>query len=164
MTTVAQRHELAAVMETLVAHKDHVHYAEIRPMATKNITTVVALRNALLTPKGITMDCSESVTLLCHVAGMKDPNGLNYSGAGNTQVMLGHLPNYLNPAGAGIGALCFFGVPGELGTQHITMVHTPGTDPLLFTHGGEEDPNFRRLSWMRSGFQGHPIFLNISKL
>lgn len=161
MTTLAQRHELARAMDFLVAHHTRIRYQEIRPMRLH--PTFPQLEAAVVAGNEV-MDCSWSVTQLCRVAGLKDPNGLGYDGAGNTQTMYDHLTHYLNPAGAGIGALCFFGVPGELGTQHVTMVRHPGKDPVLFTHGHQGDPSYRLLSWMRSGFQGQPVFLNISRL
>lgn len=165
MATVEQREKLASIMELLVSRRNKIHYAEVRPMRTHWIVNQLELRAALLKPSGITMDCSESVTLLCRLAGLKDPNGLNYDGAGNTQVMFDHLPRYTDPKGAAKGALCFFGIPGELSTQHITMVYSPnGDNPLLFTHGEENDPHFRTLSYMRSGFKGEPHFLSIKNL
>lgn len=161
MTTDAQRHLMAAAMDFLVSHNAQVHYAETRPIP--RLPSFAALE-ALVVVKGLTTDCSGSVTIICQVGGLEDPNGLGYNGAGNTQMMYNHLPHYTNPANANVGALCFFGVPGQLATQHITAVRHPGPDPVLFTHGHPGDPSYRKLSYMRSGFKGTPTFLNISHL
>lgn len=164
MTTHQQRDRVAVLMDALVLNRPRVHYAEVRPMRTAAIRTSAQLLADIGTSAGVTMDCSESVTLICRLAGLDDPNGLGYSGGGNTQVMYDHLPRYHAPGSAGIGALVFFGIPGELPTQHVAMVRRPGLDPMLFTHGTESDPSYHPLSWMRSGFPGTPVFLSIAHL
>ena len=65
-------------------------------------------------------------------AGLRDPNGLHYRECGYTGTLLGHLPHYTNPKEAAVGALVVFG-PGS--GDHVSMVHTPGADPLLQSHG-----------------------------
>lgn len=152
-------------MDALVFYNRRVHYAQVRPMRS---TGIRHLRPALLRPHGLTMDCSESVTLLCRLAGLRDPNGRNYNGSGYTGTLLGYLEAYSEPAIAKCGALCvFMGRPGtpEADTgEHVCMVRRPGHDPELFTHGREADPSFRALSYMRPGFYGEPRFLSIAKL
>lgn len=161
MTTHAQRLELAHLMDELVAQAEKVHYAEIRPMRSKAIDTALELAQALARPTGITLDCSESVTLLCHIAGLDDPNGLGYNGAGYTGTMLDHLEHYSNPRAAGIGALCVFG-PGT--GEHVCMVRHPGPDPVLFSHGDEAGPAFIRLS-AEAPYHRPPVtFLSIANL
>lgn len=162
MATSQQRNKLAELMDLMVAHEPKIHYAQVRPMQTRSIHNSTQLGIALA--HGFSMDCSESVTLLCRLAGMHDPNGLGFDGAGNTQVMFDHLPHYTRPGGASIGALCFFGVPGQLSTQHITMVRHSGTDPVLFSHGQEKGPFWIHLSEERKYHEGTPVFLNIGKL
>lgn len=160
--TATERQRLACLMDFLVAHHGLVDYAEVRPIL--HATSPAELEQLVLRGKFRT-DCSGSTTTLFEAVGASNPNGVAYStGRGDTQMMYDHLPHYLNPKGAGIGALCFFGVPGELATQHVTIVRHPGKDPVLFTHGHQGDPSYRLLSWMRSGFQGHPVFLNVSRL
>lgn len=158
MTTPAQRATLGQMMDALVFYRRRVHYAQVRPMRTAGIRH---LRLALFRPGGITMDCSESVTLLCRLAGLHDPNGLGYNGAGYTGTLLEHLPHYFTPSAALTGALVVFGdPPGE----HVCMVRWPGTDPVLFSHGSERDPSYHRLSYMRPGFAGAVTFLSIAAL
>src|SRR6478609_3385678 len=101
MATALQRSELAALMDYLVRHEPLIHYAQVRPMVTRTITNLVQLHTAVESRNGLTMDCSESVTLLCKLAGLKDPNGLHYDGAGNTETMLHTLPHYYAATAAG---------------------------------------------------------------
>lgn len=158
MTTDAQRRHLAQLMDALVFYRSRVHYAQVRPMRS---TSIHHLRAALLRPGGLTMDCSESVTLLCRLAGLRDPNGLHYNGRGYTGTLLTYLANYTDPAVARIGALCVFGdAPGD----HVAAVRRPGADPLLFSHGSEADPRYFTLSQMRPAFSGAVTFLSIANL
>lgn len=162
MATTQQRNKLAELMDLMVAHEPKIHYEQVRPMRTGSIKTIAQLGIALA--HGFSMDCSESVTLLCRLAGLRDPNRSGYNGSGNTQVMYDHLTHYTRPRGAAIGALCFFGIPGELSTQHITMVRHSGSDPVLFSHGQERGPFWIHLSEERKYHAGSPVFLNIGKL
>jgi len=161
MASDSQRAAMRYLMDLLLNHRARVHYAEVRPMRSRSIGTVFELKQRIASPGGLTMDCSESVTLICKLAGLADPNGLGYDGAGFTGTLLDHLPHYSEAGGAKIGALCVFG-PGT-GT-HVAMVHERGSDPWLFTHGEESDPSLHRLSWMQPGFQPPVTFLNISSL
>jgi hypothetical protein len=162
MATTAQRKKLADLMDIMVAHEPKIHYAQVRPMRTRSIKNTTQLMVALGT--GFSMDCSESVTLLCRLAGLKDPNGEGFNGVGNTQDMYNHLQHYQRPASASIGALVFLGIPGELSTQHICMVRHGGKDPILFSHGQEKGPFYIKYSVERQYHQGTPTFLNIGRL
>lgn len=155
---------MGKVMDLLVKQRAHVTYLQHRPMSTKNITTLAQLTAALKT--GIKTDCSETVTLIAHIAGIKNPNGHAYDGYGNTQEMYDALSHYLNPRTAQVGALVFFGQPGHLTTQHVCMVREPGADPLLYSHGGNGAfaSHFIPYSVERRYHTGQPIFLNISRL
>lgn len=161
MTTDAERAAMRYVMDFLLTHRNRVHYAEVRPMRTEHITTMYGLKQAVAAPGGITMDCSESVTLICKLAGLRDPNGYAYDGSGFTGTLLDHLPHYDNPGAAKIGAMCVFG-PGT--GIHVAMVYERGPDPLMWTHGEESDPSLHRLSWMQPGFPHPTTFLSISAL
>ena len=150
-------------MDYLVRHEPHIHYAQVRPMVTRTIENLVQLHQAVERPRGLTMDCSESVTLLCRLAGLRDPNGLHYDGAGNTDTMLGHLPHYYAATAAGVGALVVFGV-GKLSTEHVCMVRRTGSDPLLFSHGQEQGPFFIPLSVEKRYHPGPYTFLSVAGL
>jgi hypothetical protein len=148
-------------MDFLKAQAPRVHYAEIRPMRSKSVRSLTELQQKVAAPGGIIMDCSEAVTLLCHIGGLADPNGNNYDGAGYTGTLLTHLPHYSDASKARVGALCVFGAyPGV----HVAMVHEPGPDPMLWTHGEESDPSLHRLSWMLPGFKPPHTFLSIAAL
>src|SRR5215471_10642716 len=161
MSTQAQRDKAGRIMDTLVRYRARVHYAQRRPMRTMSIKPG-HLTLALLKPGGITMDCSESVTLICHLAGLRDPNGLHYNGQGFTGTLLDHLEHYANPHRARTGALVVFGAaPGE----HVAMVRHAGSDPECFSHGTEADPRYFKLSELSHAFPGQPhTFLSIGKL
>ena len=144
-------------MRLLLAHEPEVHYAQIRPMANVHMSY----------PRfPITMDCSESVTMLCKWAGLKDPNGLDYNGTGNTQTLYDHLPHYHDPAVARTGALVTFGVPtNPLSRQHVCMVLEPHPhDPLLWSHGQERGPLAIRYSVERQYHAPPATFLAIQHL
>ena len=162
-----QRLVLAGVMDWLVAEREHVHYAELRPMRTRSLRTLHALRARLASKAGVTMDCSESVTLLCKLAGCHDPSGLDFDGAGNTETLLNHLRHYTNPAKAEVGALVVFDPKvrhgGVLG-RHVCMVRRPSADPILFSHGKESDPRYVRLSAERVRDTEPFVLLNVSHL
>lgn len=159
MATAAQRKELGRLMDMLVAHEPTVHYAQARPMKTSSIRNAAQLEKAL--PHGVTMDCSESVTLLCRLAGLHDPNGLQYDGSGYTGTLLGHLPHYHDPSRARVGALVVFGAGNG---EHVCMVRHAGKDPILFSHGAEAGPKYLKLSQIAPYMQKPVTFLSIAIL
>jgi hypothetical protein len=156
MTTLNQRAELGTIAEYLIEHADLVSYAEIRPMATAHLK-FADIKSLFAEGKPITMDCSEAVTLLFRLAGLKDPNGLNYNGAGFTGTLLEHLPRCGSLDQAHEGALVVFGAaPGT----HVCMVmEHDTTDPWLFSHGAEIGPLKIRLSEEKPFHAGEPITL-----
>lgn len=161
MATPAQRLTLGRLMDLLVRERAAVHYAQVRPMRTRRLASLHLLQQALASPRGVTMDCSESVTLLCRLAGLSDPNGFHYDGTGYTGTLLHHLPHYTDASKAKVGALVAFG-PGS--GHHVCMVRAPGRDPLLFSHGSERGPIMIRLS-EEQRYQAPPTtFLSVAKL
>lgn len=158
MTTHAQRAHLAKLMDALVFYNRRVHYAQVRPMKS---TGIRHLRAALLRPGGLTMDCSECVTFLCRLAGLRDPNGSHYNGLGYTGTLLANLPHYESVTAAETGALVVFG-PGS--GHHVCMVRHAGSDPVLFSHGSEADPRYFRLSAMLPAFHNVYRLLSIAEL
>lgn len=163
MATDNQRAAMRYVMDYLLAHRNRMHYAQIRPGACTRIATMFALKQAIAAPGGLTVDCSDAVILICRIAGLTDPTGQDYDGDDTdyTGTLLRNLPHYVDPGAAKIGALCVFG-PGT-GT-HVAMVHERGHDPMLWTMGENGDPSLHRLSWMAPGFQPPVTFLSILNL
>ena len=110
------------------------------------------------------------VTMICHIAGLKDPNGDRYRSDGFTGTLLAYAAKrdaiYTNPKGAGIGAIVIFG-PGT--GEHACLVRRPdhratNPNPLLYSHGQERGPIFISLSAERQ-FQPAPVtFLSIANL
>jgi hypothetical protein len=130
-------------------------------MQTRRLHSLHLLQQALHSPHGVTMDCSESVTLLCQVVGLDDPNGFDYDGHGFTGTLLHHLPHYADPRKAKVGALVVFG-PGS--GDHVCMVRRPGANPTLFSHGSERGPIYITLTDEKR-FQHPPTtFLSIKSL
>src|SRR5437762_842516 len=137
MATAAQRQHLLSLADFLISRAGQVHYAQIRPMRTVHLHEQ-ELDSLLAHGGAITMDCSEAVTCLCKWAGLHDPNGLGYDGAGYTGTLLGHLPHYTDPRQANVGALVVFGPPPG---DHVAMVLERGkANPALFSHGSEAGP------------------------
>lgn len=156
------RQRLARLMDLLVRNREKIHYRQARPMATRKIVNELMLRTILAGP-GLSMDCSESVTLLCRLAGLADPNGRHYDGSGFTGTLLSHLGEhgYVEPKAANVGALVVFG--GGSG-EHVCMVRHPGSDPLLFSHGQESGPFFLNLTAEDAVHAGPTVFLPITAL
>ncbi len=147
-------------MDFLVLHEPLIHYLQKRPMVT-NRYTEQQLADLFKVKKTISPDCSESVTMLCRMAGLADPNGNDYNGTGYTGTMLNHLKHYSSALSADVGALVVFG-PGN--GDHVCMVRNHGKDPLLFSHGSERGPYFAHLSDIRQ-WQTKPVtFLSVAKL
>jgi hypothetical protein len=142
------------------AKRAQIHYAETRPMQTVKLTEV-QLRARFKAGGSITMDCSEGVTCLCKWAGLLDPNGLGYSGRGYTGTMLGNLPHYTDPRKAKVGALCVYG-PGT--GDHVAMVLSPGSNPLMWSHGSESGPILVHWSTERDWHRKPATFLSIAGL
>ena len=124
------------LMRRLIAESDRVHYppGDRRTMTISGIATRADLQRALDT--GLSIDCSQAVTLIAHVAGARDPNGGRFAADGYTGTLLdgcAHIPREW----ARCGDLRVFG--GGTG-HHVAMVMRPGADPLLFSHGAESGP------------------------
>lgn len=165
MATPDQRLKMLTLMTMTLAAKQKIHYGQTRPMQTNRIASVQALRNLLQSYLGITMDCSEGITLICRLAGLKDPNGENYNGQGNTGMLLHNpnLPHYQDPKHADIGALVVFG--SGYG-KHVAMVHTKDpVNPFLWSHGTESGPKLVAFSAEHKYFENVPFtFLSIEHL
>lgn len=161
MASDAERATAVKVMDLLVRNTGKVHYQQYRPMRTRNINTMDELKRAL-SGGGITMDCSESVTLICHIAKMRDPNNMRYGGYGYTGTILNYCkPHFTAVDQLHVGSLVVFG-PGA--GDHVCMVRREGRDPLLFSHGGEYDPKYIRLSVIRRYLRRPVTFCSINKL
>jgi hypothetical protein len=154
-----QRVILSGVMDWLVAESRHVHYQERRPMFTWPLDSLAELRQALATPAGITMDCSESCTLIYRVCGLATPWA--HDGVGFTGTMLRTLTHYHDARRANIGALVVFG-PGD--GEHVCMVRKPGANPILFSHGSEAGPIYVRLSVEAAAHTPPVTLLDVSHL
>lgn len=157
---LSKREKLEKAMVMLVKGNPTVHYRQLRPMRSRFINTFDELKAAIV--RGMFLDCSESVTLICHLAGMRDPNGLGYNGYGYTGTMLNYCkPHFEGVGGANVGTLLICG-PGA--GDHVMMVYRPGNDPLLFSHGSEGDPKFVRYSAIVPYLRKPAQFCSIAKL
>lgn len=160
MASHAQRQHLLALMRLCLAHEPQIHYLQRRPMRLVHYTEH-DFTHLLEHGTQFAADCSESVTALCHWAGLADPCGMHYDGYGNTSSMYQHLDHYTSPSAAGLGALCVFG-PG--GADHVVMVMQPGDDPWCFSHGAENGPRRVRWSVERAVHRRPATFLSIAHL
>lgn len=166
MATQAQRNGLASYMDHLYAQRAKVHYPihDVRTRTIFQISSLAELNHELDSPHGFTIDCSQSVTLLCHLAGLKNPNtGTHvWESDGYTGTLLNALPHYTNPELANVGALVVFG-PRHDG-NHVAMVRHPGKNPVLFSHGQESDPRMISLQEEAKYHSGFITFLSIAGL
>jgi cell wall-associated NlpC family hydrolase len=132
----AVRAAAVSVMHFLFGENPRVHYPfkDKRTMTIHHIATRAQLEQQLA--HNLTIDCSQAMTLIAHVAGAKDPNGRDYREDGFTGTLIdGCRP--ITRAQARPGDMRIFG----RGTgHHVGMVLAPGADPLLFSHGQEKGP------------------------
>lgn len=153
MTQQDQRSHLRSLMELFVDHRTLIGYQASRPM--QNLHFYEADWVSFFKAKGPQhlMDCSEAVTILCHMAGLKDPTGFGYTGDGNSATMTSHLSHFTNPLHTMSGTIVTF---GNGGVDHAAMVYSGGqTDPLLWSHGTAAGPEFVNLSGFASEFSTH---------
>lgn len=138
------RADCVRVMHLLLGSEPRIHYAQIRPMATRTIISIPALEGRLT--HGVTMDCSESSTLIARLAGAKDPNGHDFDQGVHHLAYTGEILDHcaaITRAQLKAGDQVVFG-PGT--GHHVCTVLEPGPDPLLFSHGQEKGPITIRLS------------------
>lgn len=156
MANETQRRHLVRLAQFLSKYADWVNYAEVRPMSTARITES-QLTQRLESHGTITCDCSESVTLMFRLAGLHDPNGLQYDGEGWTGTMLTHLPHFTDWEKVHAGTLIIFGAyPGT----HVVMVTNPdGQNPMVYSHGSHADSAIWDLNTERTYHKGEPITL-----
>ena len=128
-------------MRYLSAHKQAVHYPphDHRTHRASEIQTEAELHAAIVNGSFV-YDCSQTVEILCVVAGLHWPRSMVN---GYTGTMLAGLPHYTNPKSAGLGALCVVG-PGT--GEHVWMVEQPAADPSLWGNGDEAGPDVIRYS------------------
>lgn len=131
------RANAVSLMRMMIAQSARIHYPphDVRTMTVHGISTRAQLEAALAS-NTLTIDCSQSVTLIAHVAGAKDPNGGTWSSDGYTGTLLSGC-EHITRAQAKPGDLRVFG--GGTG-HHVGMVLRAGPDPLLFSHGQESGP------------------------
>lgn len=162
-TTTAQRASIVRVLDYMLARPGQVNYPadDVRTQVICRIATMPELMLAISRSGGMTIDCSQFVTVTFHVAGLNDPNRLGWAWDGDTATLLdAGWPRYTNAADALPGGLCVFGAyPGE----HVAVCHTPGPDPLLASQGRPQDPSLRRLSDFAGEFTEH-VWLSIQTL
>lgn len=139
----AVRARAVFVMRLLLAENPRIHYPphDRRTMTIHHIATVEQLRAAIANG-AFTLDCSQAITLIAHVAGARDPNGRDFRDDGYTGTLLTACERITREQ-ARAGDLRVFG--GGTG-HHVCMVLEPGRDPLLFSHGKENDPTSLRES------------------
>ena len=154
--TYTQRNHLVRLARLLNKYAAQVDYAEVRPMSTTHITES-QLRCRFQSGGHITCDCSESVTLMFRLAGLKDPNGLNYDGYGYTGDMLDHLPIFTDWAEVHEGTLIIFG-PGT-GTHVVMVVQPNGDNPQVYSHGSHANSAIWDLNTERTYHPGENVRL-----
>lgn len=134
----AKRMKLAELMDATVKNRWNWHYALIRPEG-QGVTEQQAKSGYVVA------DCSAGCGILCYLAGV--PNCLQsgkFNGYGNT----GTSYKYLKARGfkvakaseLQVGDVIIYGP--EYATHHMVMVRQPGSDPLLWSNGWENAPEF----------------------
>lgn len=164
MSTQRQRDHLGSLMEWMVLNRSHIGYVKLRPMPhvswyERDWDTL--FRQQLHTA----VDCSEFWTCMFKMAGLKDPNGNNFSGKGYTGDMLIELDQYTDPVHTKKGALVIFGDHTEMSSgAHVAGVYQGGiSNPVLCNHGDSSGPHWAKFSEVRSAFKSY-TFLDVSIL
>jgi hypothetical protein len=146
--TASKRAEVKAQLEWLISHHDNVHYSELRPIP------LARFRDHQLP---VTTDCSGSIIGANFAAGAPDPSGLRYNGQGYTGSFLTHLDHVAAVSVRESDIVVFGAYPG----LHAVAVLSPGSDPEIFTHGHEgqpDDPRQMPLSYMTQYFQSVGVY------
>ena len=171
-TTIARRRALG-VWEYLYEHRAQVHYppGDVRLISIHDIATMAQLE-ALVASGKCSIDCSQTVQLVCHVAGWKSPSGsYDYDGA-TASMLAGPCRQFTNPRDAFLMSIVvFLSVPayGDApGGHHTAFVIEPDHlhgNPLLGSHGQESDPRKIRLHDEWVGQRQRPyVFLSVTGL
>ena len=146
------RYLLVTYAEWCCHHKSGINYAETRPIPL----------NTKVWSHDFTTDCSGFVALMAKWAGIPDPNGMKYDGAGNTGTLLSHLPHIpLNQTWRG-DLVVWGSAPGV----HVAMLLEGGVrvgdNPHVASHGQQGGPFRLTLDEESAYHQGQPrTFLRI---
>lgn len=168
MATTAQRNAACELMDWLHEHREQVHYPPIvngRIIRQENVAwirSVADVKRRVLSAKGWTVDCSQSVTAIILAVGCRNPNGANIDGY--TGTLLAHLPHYRQAKEAYPMALAVFG--GGTG-HHVVMVrHTDLVhgNPVVWSQGQESDPRYLSLSQEAAGQPAPVTMLSVAHL
>lgn len=173
MATTAMRKKALTVWQYLYAHRAQVHYppSDRRVISIHDVATMPQLIGLVASGK-CSIDCSQTVQLVCHVAGWRSPSG-SYAYDGATASMLaGPCRQFSNPRDAFLMSIVvFLSVPGygdAPGGHHTAFVIEPDHlhgNPLLGSHGQESDPRQIRLrdEWIAQRRRPY-VFLSVTSL
>lgn len=167
MTLDVHRQALAAIWRLAIEHANLCGYPTNDVRGPLDAATwaldEAEFTDVLESGHEVTFDCTQTITQFCRYAGLKDPNGLNYSRCGYTGTMLDNpeLTHYTNPLAAQVGAIVIFG-PGT--GEHGAQVIEAGQDPLLGSHGEARNCGPVRLSVERTFHKPPVTFLSIAHL
>jgi hypothetical protein len=168
--TTPQRDAIVQVADLFIANASPITYPApdqvIRPHVYR---TVDWLQGYWKTGHHSVWDCSIAVQQVLYCAGnngqtIADPSGFEYEGWGDTQSWQDALPHYTSPVDAHAGALVVFNAGGPVEEQHGCIVITPGSDPVLFSHGSAAGPLRISLSEEQTAHTGSTVFLDVSSL
>jgi hypothetical protein len=114
-----------------VRHAGSIHYSQARPIDfnLKNLPW--------------TADCSGSTIAYAKAAGLPDPSGYGFSGAGNTDAILRNLRR-VDRRDVQLGDLALWAIGSD--GKHVAIITDLGADPMLASHGSDVGPLAVRLS------------------
>jgi hypothetical protein len=128
MTTEGSIAAAAAEAVWCIDHERQISYLQSRPME--------GIGRGKRRKLPLKIDCSAFVTVCYNWAGAPDPNGYNYNGRGYTGTILSH-GTQIAKGSARVGDLVVFG----RGTgNHVCLVLSTGSNPMLASHGGNSGP------------------------
>jgi hypothetical protein len=134
------RGAVVATWHLLVANASKVHYPPGDRRTTSNIHTISSrdeLRAILASPGGLTADCSQTASMVAHIAGAKCPDGeyaANWAADGYTGTMLAG-SEHISVSQVKVGDFHVYG-PGT-GHHVAQCLQRAGRDFLMGSHGSD---------------------------
>lgn len=134
-STVDGRSDIVTWARWCASNQSLFDYVEARPFELRQPTPSHRIAN----------DCSATFTLCYWLAGViDDPNGLNYTGYGNTDSLVAQGAPVASGELTHPGDAVIFYSGGA--TVHVALIITPGADPLTMSHGDSAQPALVRVS------------------
>lgn len=138
------------VARFLFNHAGALHYPvdDKRVMQIHTVSTMLELELLISRPGGLSIDCSQTVEVVAHVAGAQCPDGdyaAHWAADGYTGTLIDGTDEISVLKAKPLDLRIYGGGTGH----HVGIVVEPGPDPLIFGNGMESGPTIVRDSLER---------------